>query len=432
MKLGNTGTKRDKAGQTRASAPSAAPALLELIATLSRISAFTGTNETLAKSLGRSLRTMSRCLKWLGDHKRIVRLRKPTYWYKAGGDPADPRRVIYIVASRDDEIGALQVAHLARAHRRRAPLTEDQFCGRLQCAPKQYARWLKVAMDRKWVTIRKADGGRVVTARARLPSIKLPAVPTKKVIKDGKVALVSAWKAPPKDRLRQTLLDLLDAKLKPMGVIAVTDDQLLRHPSIPVGTARSTVQEKFRLLCEEGRYHRYPLPPGYGKGRLICDRPTDPEALANYAALLFPGRLKPQPRRRPGRPRSAGPRLRVRDVQRRLGALALQRGAPTSSIKVSMAEIASARTALGLNGPDDSLDMVVEMIAEHLLAARTVSGKPVILQAPGSPPGASRAPADTKDEAQNFDADQPVRADGKVRFTLVDPFTGADTIVGEE
>lgn len=428
--------------------------LLILLQAMSRVSAYRGSIAILAQQLGTSVRTVHRALKELRDQKRIQEHSRKRY---RGHGSWFTEKVTYLVATRPDEKGALQVAHLARNLGMRTTKNVGLFCGRLQCTPSQFERWLKIAADRGWVEVETTDGLQIIKKKAkRLRPVDLPETFSRRELIDTHFEHGATWVAPSRDPVRDALIraltDCFHFKYGD-GVAILTNEQLRER--VP-RCARSTLQAKLKRLCADGQYFRY----RFGRRRLLSPTPLTPEQVRCYMEWRMQ-----RPQRKPtgfhgrGRPRTAPPRFTVREVTQQMLALAAARRIDTldlSRIKVTAAEVKKLATSYA-GCKADERPRILFVIAGNLLDRTLPQQAPAEpLREPEVPLPQLRvklrdpytgkfveigaevdSPREVDEQGREHGAqhneevtsDQP-RWFPKLSFELIDPFTGKRTLVG--
>lgn len=138
--------------------------LLVAIGNLSRYYACRATDETLAKAMGKSTRTVSRLLDGLQARKEIHRETTPY-----SPELRAKRRTIYLVSRLGPEDGARKLVRWARTNGKASKRSIDAFCGMLACCPDQLDDWVNHAQAYGWLEVERSKEGYALVRTASAP-----------------------------------------------------------------------------------------------------------------------------------------------------------------------------------------------------------------------------------------------------------------------
>lgn len=410
---------------------------------LSRVSAFAGTNDDLAKEAGFSRSSIATALKSLKQRGEIYIWTKHR---KRGLTFVSPLRVVYFVSKVEPDDGArMLVSWIREKGASKAYRYADQnvICGRLRCSPKQLEAWLEVGKRDGFLA-----GGTAAPTQDEQPesssdnhrlrprpmyiAIKgsgVRGIPLPKSFSKVGLRLDGSYFNDPVDldipsrSIRKRLFIVLADLMEEHGVTTASDAALASR----VRASRSSVQEHLAAMTHECRLYRYGKRP-----RLLSFQPmTEEEVRAEIAYRRRRPVRKPSPRR-PGRPRKHLPEFSIGEVRTAIiDALIDRRQEPPDpeTIVLSRAQIREAVVAQ-TNALHLSRDVLLLMIAGHFadsglfIAPRRCPApmSELHLDLPEVPWAKADAPTDDLALAVPATDASPAPTAGEFRLNLVAPW----------
>lgn len=147
--------------------------VLRLVVHLSRYVACRASDSKLAQDLGWSTGRLRRSLSRLTPTKLLRVTSAPSR--RSGRWVRD--RTIYLVSPYSDERGALLVANFVRSRGREVVCKVDRFCGQLRCTPDQLDGWIRVAVEKGYLSTGRKNGSPSLVRTGHFPKVEVATAP---------------------------------------------------------------------------------------------------------------------------------------------------------------------------------------------------------------------------------------------------------------